>query len=111
MFGYTDHAMRTLTLLLLILVSLPMAAQQRKRVAVLDFEYATVRSNAAAIFGTVNAVMGLRVSEEEEIEGLDYGEHGAHAYDLGVGGGALDSLGQNTSPRPVAATRLASENG
>ena len=66
---------------------------------------------AAAIFGTVNAVMGLRVSEEEEIEGLDYGEHGAHAYDLGVGGGALDSLGQNTSPRPVAATRLASENG
>jgi hypothetical protein len=54
--------------------------------------------------------MGLRVSEEEELEGLDYGEHGAHAYDLGVGGGALDSLGSLSSSRPVAATQLATEN-
>jgi Amt family ammonium transporter len=65
---------------------------------------------AAVIFGVVNMTMGLRVSEEEELEGLDYGEHGAHAYDLGVGGGALDSLGSLSSSRPVAATQLATEN-
>jgi hypothetical protein len=54
--------------------------------------------------------MGLRVSEEEEIEGLDYGEHGQHAYDLGTGAGALDSLGSHASPRSVTATQLATEN-
>ena len=32
------------------------------------------------IFGLVKAVMGLRVSEEEELGGLDAGEHGQHAY-------------------------------
>ncbi len=31
---------------------MPLVAQDRKRIAVLDFEYSTVRSNAAAIFGT-----------------------------------------------------------
>jgi len=65
---------------------------------------------ATVIFGVVNMTMGLRVSEEEELEGLDYGEHGAHAYDLGVGAGALDSLGSLSSSRPVAATQLATEN-
>ncbi|MEM9177720.1 MAG: ammonium transporter, partial [Myxococcota bacterium] len=37
---------------------------------------------AAAIFLTLKATIGLRVSEEEELEGLDLGEHGMHAYDL-----------------------------
>jgi len=37
---------------------------------------------AAALFMAIKATMGLRVSEEEELEGLDYGEHGMHAYDL-----------------------------
>ena len=37
---------------------------------------------AAALFLSIKATMGLRVSEEEELEGLDYGEHGMHAYDL-----------------------------
>jgi Amt family ammonium transporter len=32
------------------------------------------------IFNLVKATMGLRVSAEEEIEGLDVGEHGASAY-------------------------------
>lgn len=32
------------------------------------------------IFTAVKAVMGLRVSEEEEFEGLDIGEHGQEAY-------------------------------
>lgn len=56
MFDYTDPTMRNsarlLAFALMLLISLPLAAQQRKRVAVLDFEYGTVRSNAAAIFGT-----------------------------------------------------------
>jgi len=32
------------------------------------------------IFSVVKAVMGIRVSEEEETEGLDIGEHGQEAY-------------------------------
>lgn len=32
------------------------------------------------MFKTIKATMGLRVSPEEELEGLDYGEHGASAY-------------------------------
>ncbi len=31
-------------------------------------------------FGVINAVIGLRVSEEEEVDGLDHGEHGMPAY-------------------------------
>ncbi len=32
------------------------------------------------LFYAIKASVGLRVSEEEELEGLDYGEHGASAY-------------------------------
>lgn len=32
------------------------------------------------VFGALKAVMGIRVSEEEEFEGLDIGEHGQEAY-------------------------------
>ena len=32
------------------------------------------------IFKIISATVGLRVSPEEEREGLDFGEHGAHAY-------------------------------
>lgn len=32
------------------------------------------------VFGIIKAVMGIRVSEEEESEGLDIGEHGQEAY-------------------------------
>ncbi len=35
---------------------------------------------ALAIFGLVKATIGLRVSEEEELTGLDIGEHGMEAY-------------------------------
>jgi Amt family ammonium transporter len=38
------------------------------------------------LFAVIKAVMGLRVDEEEEREGLDPGEHGMHAYELGRGG-------------------------
>lgn len=40
---------------------------------------------AAIIFFVVKSIMGLRVSEEEEREGLDYHEHGMHAYMLSQG--------------------------
>ncbi|MFP4020828.1 MAG: ammonium transporter [Halanaerobium sp.] len=32
------------------------------------------------LFKAIDAVIGLRVSEEDEIEGLDYSEHGAESY-------------------------------
>lgn len=38
---------------------------------------------ASLLFFGIKATIGLRVPEEEEIEGLDFGEHGSHAYDLG----------------------------
>lgn len=44
-----------------------------------------------AVFAVLNATMGIRVSEEEEIEGLDLGEHGMHAYDLHTSGTSLDA--------------------
>jgi len=64
---------------------------------------------AMAIFLIIRTTMGLRVSEEEELEGLDYGEHGMHAYDFPAASGMLDGL---SSPRaaaegPAPATTLA----
>ena len=35
---------------------------------------------AGVIFGILKATLGLRVSEEEELGGLDIGEHGQEAY-------------------------------
>ena len=35
-----------------------------------------------AIFGVLKATLGIRVDEEEEIRGLDLGEHDMHAYTL-----------------------------
>jgi Amt family ammonium transporter len=43
---------------------------------------------ASALFLGIKATMGLRVSEEEELEGLDYGEHGMHAYDVAPSSGS-----------------------
>ena len=77
-------------------------------IGVAAYGVATVAS-ATLIFSLVKATMGLRVSEEEEIEGLDYGEHGMHAYDLGQGAGLLEPVGFHPSPRPLAAAELASE--
>jgi Amt family ammonium transporter len=37
---------------------------------------------ASILFVGLKATIGLRVSEEEELEGLDLGEHGMRAYDL-----------------------------
>ncbi len=42
------------------------------------FSFAT----SFAIFSALKAIMGIRVDEEEEIRGLDLGEHDMHAYTL-----------------------------
>jgi Amt family ammonium transporter len=60
---------------------------------------------AAAIFGTLRALMGIRVSQGEELEGLDLAEHGGRAYDLSGPTSILETV---TDPsralvRPAAA--------
>jgi len=45
---------------------------------------------ASAIFLTLKATLGLRVTEEEELEGLDLSEHGMHAYDLAGSPGFME---------------------
>jgi len=63
---------------------------------------------AFALFAAIKATLGLRVGEEEEIEGLDYGEHGMHAYDLGLGGGGgFSAVPSGARPAPAVATQLA----
>ena len=70
-------------------------------------------SSALGIFAALKRTMGIRVSEAEELEGLDLGEHGMHAYDLGAGPGWQEqSPGQATHSLRVATPKLAtSENG
>ncbi|TFG96721.1 MAG: hypothetical protein E4H11_02950, partial [Myxococcales bacterium] len=67
---------------------------------------------ALAIFAAIKATLGLRVSEAEEIEGLDLGEHGSHAYDLSGGPGYQENLGSGPRMSPGARIRTvpASEN-
>ncbi|MGY8736301.1 MAG: ammonium transporter, partial [bacterium] len=48
---------------------------------------------ASAIFMTLKATIGLRVSEEEELEGLDLAEHGMHAYNLAGSPGFMEDGG------------------
>ncbi len=42
--------------------------------------FAWVMAGSFVLFLTVRAAMGLRVSEKEELEGLDIGEHGIESY-------------------------------
>jgi len=66
--------------------------------------------SALVLFLSIKAVMGLRVSAEEEVEGLDLGEHGMHCYDFTTtGGGLLDQVTGGGKAVPVATTSLASE--
>ena len=63
---------------------------------------------AAAIFLTLKATIGLRVSEEEELEGLDLGEHGMHAYDLAAGSpGFMEGQGGAFAEAGLTARKLA----
>ncbi len=53
--------------------------------------------SALLLFGVLRATMGIRVTEEEELEGLDLAEHGGHAYDFGSSTrGIEDDLGRPT---------------
>ncbi|HIL01714.1 MAG TPA: ammonium transporter [Myxococcales bacterium] len=61
---------------------------------------------AGLLFAVIRATMGLRVSEEEELEGLDLGEHGMHAYDVAPSSGPFESA-HLRSPGAVAATSVA----
>jgi Amt family ammonium transporter len=66
---------------------------------------------ATSLFMAIKATMGLRVSEEEEIEGLDLGEHGMHAWDVHVGGNQFDAPSYETSAKEhVPAGTLATES-
>ena len=48
---------------------------------------------AMGLFLGLKATMGLRVSKDEELEGLDLAEHGQHAYDFhGSGSGVADEI-------------------
>jgi len=60
---------------------------------------------SAALFFAVKAVMGLRVSAEEELEGLDAGEHAMHAYDFlsTMGHGQAPSLPSIAAPMTASA--------
>ena len=54
------------------------------------------------VASVVKLVLGLRISEEGEVEGIDFTEHGEAAYDLTSGGGARRTpvlAGQTTSTR------------
>ena len=62
---------------------------------------------ASAIFLTLRATIGLRVSEEEELEGLDLGEHGMHAYDLAGSPGSMEDQAPPLGAR-LATSSLAS---
>jgi Amt family ammonium transporter len=66
---------------------------------------------AAILFGAIKATMGLRVSEEEELEGLDLGEHGMHAYEIVPSSGPFDDAHlRGSSSTAVASTQLATES-
>jgi Amt family ammonium transporter len=70
-------------------------------------------ASAMLIFLMVRAVMGLRVSPEEEMDGLDAGEHGMHAYDFGPAIAAFESgptsLGSVATMRHTAQALATSE--
>ena len=64
---------------------------------------------ACAIFGLLEATLGIRVSEGEELEGLDLAEHGAHAYDLSGPTSILETVTGRSPVRPHPTTVLADE--
>jgi len=65
---------------------------------------------AGTLFAIIRATMGLRVSEEEELEGLDLGEHGMHAYDVNPSTGPFDDAHLRGHAAPVPSTALATES-
>jgi Amt family ammonium transporter len=66
-------------------------------------------ASAAAIFGALKTIMGIRVSEGEELEGLDLAEHGGHAYDLSGPTSILETVTGPSQALGHPATSLAKE--
>lgn len=62
---------------------------------------------ASAIFLGLKATLGLRVSQEEELEGLDLGEHGMHAYDLTGSPGFMEESASGFATGAFSGARLA----
>ena len=64
-------------------------------------------SSSALIFAVLKATMGIRVSEEEEMEGLDIGEHGMQAYpdfqQSTLAGGMGIGMSSSMTSQPMAA--------
>ncbi len=67
-------------------------------------------ASALALFGILKVAMGIRVTEEEELEGLDLAEHGMHAYDFGAGSASLYDEPAPMSSGARASAALASQN-
>jgi Amt family ammonium transporter len=65
---------------------------------------------ASALFFGLKATVGLRVSEEEEMEGLDLGEHGMHAYDLSGSPGFMEAGDRGFGGRLTSGKLATSEN-
>ena len=66
---------------------------------------------ASILFGVIKATMGLRVGEDEELEGLDLGEHGMHAYDLHASVGPFESVHlRQPAPNTAPVGSLAADN-
>ena len=65
---------------------------------------------AGSLFGIIKAVMGLRVSEEEEIDGLDYHEHGMHAYSFGPAAGSHAATGSQSAGSGASALEVSNNN-
>jgi Amt family ammonium transporter len=59
------------------------------------------------VWYAIKLAMGVRVSEEEEEEGLDIGEHGMHAYDIPHTGGGMSSVVAKGAATMAGATALA----
>ena len=55
----------------------------------------------------IKLIVGLRVSAEEEFEGLDIGEHGMHAYDIPPIGGMFGEAPGAMRAEGMAAQKLA----
>ncbi|MDO9457092.1 ammonium transporter [Nocardioides sp.] len=59
----------------------------------------------------IKYTLGLRISEDDEVGGIDLSEHGESAYDLhtGVGGGVKSSLVAGTTTTPLTKTTEGAE--
>ena len=71
------------------------------------FAYCAV--TGVILFGAIKILVGLRVTEEEELEGLDIGEHGAMAYGYLQIEGMGEGMPAMPAATPTAAPTIATE--